>query len=545
MLNPIRTTKLPNKDLTAAERMTKKDESNRAGRETITPLSSFPTENKRTDENKLLRRNQLIIVLFIGTFTALIAIGAWFLYYLSQNPLQPPQIAGESTDPKPPEEKKSAFQTTPPALPAENSNQQAKPPPPTKNPEQLASDMANAEQKLADYLELKNELDTKSAAEWGQNAYTEMTGFGRDADTLLIQEEYNSAASKYEQAMVIGRGLADRTDQTLARLLEEGRNALTAGNGALAQNKFNLALKIDPSDPSAQQGLKRSQTIDAVFQLMESGEWHENMNALSLARAEYEKALQLDPAANAARQAINRVALLIKEQQFSQLMSQGLTAFHNNDHARARARLLKAKSLKPDSREVSDALKQVDQALRLARIDRLRDAAQKAEQAEDWQAALNSYLAVLDIDQNLQFATRGKERAGHQIRIAKRLDYYLTRPQVLESDQQLQNAVLLLHEAREVEPQSRKLTEGVKELAELVKIAQTPVIITIESDNLTQIAVYKVGKLGRFSQRELKLRPGTYTVVGARDGYQDVRQKIVVKPGQQSLRVTVKCRIKI
>ena len=38
---------------------------------------------------------------------------------------------------------------------------------------------------------------------------------------------------------------------------------------------------------------------------------------------------------------------------------------------------------------------------------------------------------------------------------------------------------------------------------------------------------------------------GTYTVVGARDGYQDVRQQIVVKAGQPLLRVTVKCKVKI
>jgi hypothetical protein len=44
---------------------------------------------------------------------------------------------------------------------------------------------------------------------------------------------------------------------------------------------------------------------------------------------------------------------------------------------------------------------------------------------------------------------------------------------------------------------------------------------------------------------ELELRPGTYTVVGTRDGYQDVRQKIVVKPGPQSLRITIKCKVKV
>jgi hypothetical protein len=187
----------------------------------------------------------------------------------------------------------------------------------------------------------------------------------------------------------------------------------------------------------------------------------------------------------------------------------------------------------------------VDQAIRLARIDQLRKSAQRAESAEDWQTALKSYQAVLAIDPNLKFAVDGRQRVGDQIRVAKRLDFYLTKPQVLESDEHLKNATLLLEEAREVEPQSRSLTSRISRLADLVTTAQTPVVVIIESDNLTQIAVYRVGKLGRFSQHELKLRPGTYTVVGARDGYQDVRRKIVVKPGQQALRVTVACRAKI
>ena len=116
---------------------------------------------------------------------------------------------------------------------------------------------------------------------------------------------------------------------------------------------------------------------------------------------------------------------------------------------------------------------------------------------------------------------------------------------MLESDEHLKNAILLIEEAKEIDPPGRKLAAQIKALEDLVTAAQTPVVVIIESDNLTRVAVYKVGKLGRFSKRELKLRPGTYTVVGARDGHQDVRQKIVVKPGQQALRVTVECRAKI
>jgi hypothetical protein len=188
---------------------------------------------------------------------------------------------------------------------------------------------------------------------------------------------------------------------------------------------------------------------------------------------------------------------------------------------------------------------QVDQAIRLSKIENLRQAAQKAERSEDWQAALKSYLAVLDIDKNLQFAVRGKERALEQIEIDKRIRFFLAKPQILDSDSQLKNAVLLVEEANAINPRGRILSDRIKQLEQLVNVAQIPVKIAIESDNLTRVAVYKVGKLGRFSEHELELRPGTYTVVGTRDGYQDVRQKIVVKPGLQSLRITVKCKVKI
>ena len=96
-----------------------------------------------------------------------------------------------------------------------------------------------------------------------------------------------------------------------------------------------------------------------------------------------------------------------------------------------------------------------------------------------------------------------------------------------------------------IEPKGPRLRERFERLVRIVEAAQIPVTVTIESDTFTDIAVYKIGKMGRFEMRELSLRPGTYTIVGTRDGYQDVRKKIVIKPGQSPLRVTVRCEVKI
>ncbi len=412
----------------------------------------------------------------------------------------------------------------------------------TADPEQLAKEKESAEQKLADFLHEKKELDEKGGKEWGGGLYAGMIQLGQEADALFINKEYSSASNKYEEALTKANELANQTDDVLTRLMEEGRIALTEGAAERAQQNFSMALMIDPANEFAHRNLERAKKIEAVLQLIDSAKRYEKTNNLSFALTDYQEALGLDPESDQARKGFKRVKGLIAGEQFQQFMSSGFAALHKSEYEVARAGFLKAQSFKPDSREVQDALAQVDQAIRLARIETLREKALAAEQSEDWQRALESYVAVLEMDAAIQFAAQGKVRSLEQIRIAKRINFYLKKPGVLESDRHLENALFLLQEALETEPKGPRLTAQVEKFEQIVKMAQTPVKVTLESDNLTEVAVYKVGKLGQFYTRDLDLRPGTYTVVGTRTGYKDVRQKIAVKAGKNQVRITVKCR---
>ena len=53
---------------------------------------------------------------------------------------------------------------------------------------QLQMEKANAEQKLADYLAAKGELDQKAASEWAEETYLEVTDLGRQADAHFMAE---------------------------------------------------------------------------------------------------------------------------------------------------------------------------------------------------------------------------------------------------------------------------------------------------------------------------------------------------------------------
>jgi tetratricopeptide (TPR) repeat protein len=325
-------------------------------------------------------------------------------------------------------------------------------------------------------------------------------------------------------------------------------------------------VEIDPLTPSAAAGLdpqqatepqqaippekrglekEKAEKPDAANHLIESGKTHEKHDRIAFALTDYQEALRLNPESEEAQKALNRVKERIAGQQFQKLISDGLAEYHDGRYQSARTRLLKAKSFRPDSPEVQSALSQVDEAIRIAEIEKLRHNAMTAEQTEDWDKALRAYLAVLDIDPNISFAAQGKERALEHLRIAKRIRFFLEKPDVLESNSQLQNAVLLIEEAESLQPKGPRLNQRLDDLKALVDAARSPVQVMIKSDNLTEVAVYKVGKFGRFTTREVSLRPGSYTVVGSRDGYKDVRQKIIVKPRQKALHVTVICKNKV
>jgi hypothetical protein len=469
----------------------------------------------------LLKMTALILALIV-----LLVGGGLLWHHLSKNPAQvtldPDEVARNNLQIKE----------------AEPEQVQAKP------PAQVALEKEAAEQRLADYLVAKKALDGKGGAEWGGNLYVEMTQSGQEADARYINKEYAPASQKYEEALSKAKALTEGSEEAFRRLMEEGRIAMAEGDGKRAQDKFRLALMIDPTNQQARQNLDRAKKIERVIQLIDSAKRHENLNNLPFSLADYQEALKLDPESDQAREGFDRIKGLIAEKQFKQLMSSGFAALQNNEYEMARKAFLEAESFKTGSIEVKDALAQVDQAIRLARIETLRKGALSAEQAENWKKALESYVSVLKIDPAIQFAVRGKRLSQERVMLEKRLNFYLERPSVLESDRHLQNATSLLEEVRKIEPKGTRLTSQIERLDQLVSTAKTPVRVTLESDNLTQVAVYKVGRLGRFTARDLDLRPGTYTVVGTRNGYKDVRQQIVVKPGKE-MHVTVVCKERI
>ncbi|MEM1152787.1 MAG: hypothetical protein AAGI44_01510 [Pseudomonadota bacterium] len=133
------------------------------------------------------------------------------------------------------------------------------------------------------------------------------------------------------------------------------------------------------------------------------------------------------------------------------------------------------------------------------------------------------------------------ERSRDRARLDKQFSAAIGDPSRL-SDQAVANATeQMLKLARSITPKGPVLIQQIDELESLLQQANTPINVTINSDMETDVIVYKVAKLGKFNQRQLELRPGSYTAVGSRLGYRDVRVDFEVQHGVDNLPVTIRC----
>jgi hypothetical protein len=112
---------------------------------------------------------------------------------------------------------------------------------------------------------------------------------------------------------------------------------------------------------------------------------------------------------------------------------------------------------------------------------------------------------------------------------------------LLFGDAVLADARKLLESAAAETPRGPRLEEQIAKLGELIAAASQPLPVRLTSDQLTTVTLYRVGTLGAFASHDVELRPGTYTVIGSRDGYRDVRRTFTVRPGRNLAPINVVC----
>jgi len=397
------------------------------------------------------------------------------------------------------------------------------------------------ESTLGELLSALEVLEGRGVERWAVQEHRAARELYAEGDRAYLEKDYAYAEELYLGALTVLEPLYERIEPTFQKAYAAAVAAFEAGDRAEALQQYELAVAITPSHPEALAGYQRAKNLEAVLRLVDRGLEYEKDLELAAAQTSFEQAVALDNLWQPAHDGILRVAMIRTKMEFDSRMTDGFDAIAAGDFLGARAAFRVAGQLLPESTEPADGMLQVDQGLRLQDITTLEREAQSLEQDEHWDAVVQTYQEILKVDNSLSFANDGLARGRQMSALHTRLDGLIAEPDQLSVPAVMQSATMLIVDITTRPNVGSRLASQRDELSRLLKRAATPLSIPLVSDNVTDVFVYKVGRLGNFMRREISLRPGTYVVVGTRSGYRDVRLEFRVAPEIDMEPVIIQC----
>jgi len=398
-----------------------------------------------------------------------------------------------------------------------------------------------ADNALADLLEIDDRLRELGVEVWGGADWAAARQLVVGGDEAYKDRLYGAATEAYRKALLLLQPLEVRAGEVLATALADGEVALLDGNQLLALERFDLALLIDKQNAAAFAGRERALQLDRVLELVNQAAQFEALSNLDEAAKAYAAAMDIDPQWAAAREGRDRMRAAIAGNEYQVAMSAGYEELAAKNYSTARRSFEAALRARNGDTAAQAALAQLDSEQRLARIISLSNEAASLEAQEQWSEAADRYASILKIDSTVLAASKGQQASRSRAELDERLRNAIAAPDRLSDDTVWQATDSLLEYARNISPAGAVLTGQVNELDRLLQRARVPVAVIFESDNQTEVVVYKVGKLGAFESRRIELKPGVYTAVGVRSGYRDVRKNFRVSPEAGTLSVTIRC----
>lgn len=428
-----------------------------------------------------------------------------------------------------------------PAAPAEAASPAAEDPalPPYQ---QLQREQARekAQQELAHFVERQIQLeDSMQVGTWGADRYDQAKDRAAAGDDQFVREQFTDAIASYQAATEALQTLIDDGHALLEDAIARGGTALAARDGAGAAEALDLAATIAPDDPRVAAGRARLAVLPQIGTLMREARNHELSGEWSQAADTYAEIRRLDPQVADVEEALARVAEGRRRAHVQDLLSQAFADLDAQRFDAARSAFNKALSIEPGNAVAMGGLEQVAKRADVVRINALRERADRALAEERWADSTSLYGEVLEIDPTIQFALSGRAVADTQQRTQAALARILQNPEKLSSDRLYRQAQDILERASTLEPRGPQLARQIEDVGSILDAYATPVPVLLRSDNRTEVTLSTVGTLGSFEEKRLELRPGSYTVVGSRDGCRDVRAQIVVRPNMNP--VDIRC----
>ena len=397
---------------------------------------------------------------------------------------------------------------------------------------------------LATIIAVRDRLNSQGIELWADFEYRQAMALIELGDEQYIQGNYGASLETYKQSLGQLSNLEQLGQARLAQALTDGLNAIENASPAdlsIAEDAAQLAVAIAPNSSQTQNLAQRTALLPQVIERLQAGDRLLASKQFEAARRAYQQAANQDGQHLKASAALDSVEKTIIGERFRDYMSAGFKALDQDKFVAANQAFNNAGSLYNSDPAVAKALSQVRTRRSQVTVSLKMEEAIGYEKKELWSTALEIYQSLLLTDPSLTEAKIRIISVSVRANLDNQINGILADPLKMASSRVYREAQKLLQDAMSINMQGPLLSRQITDLDTVLRQSRTAVKVVLQSDNLTDVTLFRVKQLGTFERTSVTLKPGRYVAAGKRLGFKDVRIEFTITGQPLPAPILVSC----
>tara|TARA_Y200000002_G_C22673439_1_gene661062 strand:- start:1092 stop:2507 length:1416 start_codon:yes stop_codon:yes gene_type:complete len=361
-------------------------------------------------------------------------------------------------------------------------------------------------------------------------------------DALYDKKLFPDARKNYEEALTKAQNKLTEFTDKVNSLISESEKFYLQEKYSLAEQKIKQALEIEQENKDALGLLNRIKVVDQIKNLINNSEVQIVKKNFEEAENILNKAMVLDSKYPGLAAKLKDLRRNKKNFEFNQLIKQSFDQLELGNLTSAINIYAKAKKMKPDDKKLINLQNKITKTLKDENLKTYTTRGKKAFEEEDWEKSIISFNKALEINPNIEELINLKILSTKLYELDSSLDFYLANQDRLQSKNIYQNAEKLIFRAKKINsPSNKRLSLKVNEFEKVLEKYSKKIKVTLRSNRKTLVEIEYAIKFDPFEKKEFLLRPGDYTLIAKRKGFESIRKTIDISPNQQEVYLSAVC----
>ena len=371
---------------------------------------------------------------------------------------------------------------------------------------------------------------------------SEVESLKKDGDKFYFEEFYFKSRDSYKRASELIIGFNDRNRLKVLEIIDRSQLAFDLVKLDEAKTLVEEGLGIDPANNKLTNLNNRINNYQKVTDLISSAKDYSLSNKYSLAIQTIDEALQIDSERADAKQSKIKIINESKVYYFDQNLKNAYNALASNEFSKSLTLYNDAKSILPSNPELPILKREIDTKKKNYDIVLYTNSGDRNYASENWESALDAYDKALKLDPTNSNLQKWFNRTTIVKKTYDDLNKYLRNIDRLSSPNIRRNFETVIGVANNLDLKDEKKLIGlISQANETFKKYGEMVVLNLISNGETYLDIQKTRQYQPFSEENIKLYPGKYTLIAKKRGMQSSRKEINLDPGTEFLSITAIC----